>query len=425
MTATPLSEDSFRHEHARLVAILTCDLGIRHLADVEDAVQAAMLSAVERWSLRGTPENPSAWLYRVARNHLLGNLRKTSRRRQVLQNDYAKTIDSNRSNGSADDDEQTRCLLRMLFLCCDEVVPEESRLAFTLKTLCGFSVKEIAVRLFTNDENIYKRISRAKASLSQTRLVDAELSTENFMNRMPSVQRVLYLMFTEGYLSIDAESSIRSELCNEAIRLALVLASHRDGEHPETSALIALMLLNTARLNGRQDHAGGLLLLEEQDRTKWDQELIAQGMHWLKKSSTGEHFSRYHCEAGIAAAHCLSPSFTETRWDDIVKNYSVLASFVDVPVHRLNHALAIAENDGPAVGLEFLKLYQPPSWLAGSYMWSAVSADLYFRCGQQQMAIEFYETAIATAPTAAIGKLIQRRFDYTCLLTRVRTPPSD
>ncbi|TWT51063.1 RNA polymerase sigma factor [Rubripirellula amarantea] len=411
MTSTPLGEDSFRHEHARLVAILTCDLGIRHLVDVEDAVQAAMLTAVEQWPLHGSPDNPSAWLYRVARNQLLGDLRKTNRRRQLLAEDYAKTIDANHSGGSTDDDEHNRCLLRMLFLCCDDVVPEESRLAFTLKTLCGFSVKEIAVRLFANEESIYKRISRAKTSLRQTRLADVDLTTDEFTIRMPSVQRVIYLLFTEGYLSVDAESSIRIELCNEAIRLALVLASHRDGDHPETSALIALMLFNAARLNGRQDHTGGLLLLEEQDRTKWDRKLISQGMLWLEKSSAGEHFSRYHCEAGIAAAHCLSPSFAETRWDHIVKNYSVLASFVDVPVHRLNHALAIAENDGPALGLEFLNRFRPPSWLAGSYMWSAVSADLHFRCGQPQIAIGFYETAIATAPTAAIGKLIQRRFD--------------
>jgi len=412
MTLSPLGEDSFRHEHARLVAILTCDLGIRHFADVEDAVQSAMLSAVEQWPLHGSPNKPSAWLYRVARNQLLGDLRKSNRRRQLLAKDYSKTIDANRSDASTDDDEQNRCLLRMLFLCCNDVVPEESRLAFTLKTLCGFSVKEISVRLFANEESIYKRISRAKTNLRQIRLKNEVLMADDFKMRMPSVQRVLYLMFTEGYLSVDAESSIRIELCHEAIRLALLLASHRDGDQPETSALIALMLLNTARLNSRQDHAGGLLLLEEQDRTKWNRKSIAEGMVWLEKSSTGEHFSRYHCEAGIAAAHCLSPSFAETRWGDIVKSYSVLAKFVDVPVHRLNHALAIAENDGPASGLDFLRLYQPPSWLAGSYMWSAVSADLHFRCGQQELAIAFYETAIATVPTKAIGKLIQRRFDY-------------
>ncbi|MEL6108941.1 MAG: sigma-70 family RNA polymerase sigma factor [Planctomycetota bacterium] len=402
-------EHRFRHDYAKLVAVLTRQLGARYLPDIEDAVQGAMVAAVQRWGVAGAPDNPTAWLYHVAKNQVLANLRTAGRRRRLLERNHATATPPADREASATEPEYLDSLLHMLFLSCDDAVPDESRLAFMLKTLCGFSTAEIAARLFASEESVYKRLSRARDRLRESDASNRVLRSADFEVRTPSVRRVLYLMFSEGYLSIDGERSIRLELCEEAIRLGLLLADHPTGEHPETSALVALMLLNFARLNGREGANGGLLLLEEQDRGKWDHELIVHGLEWLQKSASGEHFTRYHCEAGIAATHCIAPSFAETQWGEIAKNYEVLFSFSEIPVHRLNHALAIAEIEGPAAGLASLRKYRPPSWLTGSYLWAAVMADLSFRNGEFDAADENLEVALATAPSEAIANLIRRR----------------
>jgi RNA polymerase sigma-70 factor (ECF subfamily) len=196
----------------------------------------------------------------------------------------------------------------MMFVCCDESIPVESQLAIALKTLCGFGVHEIAARLFTTEANVYKRLGRARSRLRELRSLPDDLSGAEFASRLPAVQRILYLLFTEGYLSSQADAAIRRDLCDEAKRLASILAEHPAGGTSETFALLALMHLHGARMTARQDGSGGLLLLEEQDRALWDQREIHLGLSWLAKSATGSVFSRYHAEAGVAAEHCLAPS---------------------------------------------------------------------------------------------------------------------
>ena len=192
---------------------------------------------------------------------------------------------------------------------------------------------------------------------------------------------VLYLLFNEGYLSAHAEEAIRRELCDEAIRLATLLAEHPVGAVPETFALLALMHLHAARLGARLDGLGGLLLLEEQDRSLWDRERISVGLQWLARAASGEVFTRFHAEAGIAAEHCLAPSFAETRWNEIADLYAMLERIAPSPLHTLNRAVAVAEWRGPEAGLALLEDLAPPSWLAGSYLWEAVLADLHRRAG--------------------------------------------
>lgn len=203
--------------------------------------------------------------------------------------------------------------------------------------------------------------------------------------------------------------AIRRDLCNEAIRLATILAEHPVGEAPETFGLLALMHLSAARMTARQDSFGGLLLLEEQDRGLWDQQAIQVGLEWLAKSSQGDNFSRYHAEAGIAAEHCLAPSFQETRWDRVVECYSLLERIAPSAIHKLNRAVAVAEWQGPAEGLAVLNGFEPPTWLTGSYLWAAVLADLHRRCGNAQTASRYRDIAFKSAPTPAVKELLQRR----------------
>lgn len=408
LSASQLVEHFFRHEYGRLVATLSREVGVQHLETVEDAVQSALMSALESWTAARLPDRPSGWLFRVAHNKLMGDLRRHSRRRRILeQQAQAEAASANGPEpllaGEVHDD-----LLRMLFVCCDEAIPVESQLVLALKTLCGFNIREIALRLFTSDANVYKRLGRARSRLRE-RPPRTDVSLDQYATRLPAVHRVLYLLFTEGYLSSHTETAIRGELCDEAIRLASVLAEHPAGHAPETFALLALMHLHAARVGGRQDGSGGLLLLEEQDRARWDRREIAVGLTWLARSAQGDVFSRYHAEAGIAAEHCLAPSFEKTRWNKVVESYSLLEEVAPSAIHKLNRAVAVAEWQGPAAGLAVLQGFEPPSWLTGSYLWAAVLADLHRRAGHADVAARYRALAFDAAPTPTIKELLQRR----------------
>jgi len=392
------------------VAVLTRKAGVRHIELVEDTVQAALMAALTAWTAEGQPDDPGAWLYRVAHNKLLGALRRQTDRARILQGasaDFERADDvpvAPYFPAEVKDD-----LLRMLFICCSETIPRESRLVLALKTLCGFSTVEIGLRLFTTPANVNKRLSRAREHLRED-LADVETPPlEMLSSRLASVYDALYLLFNEGYLSAHAENAIRRELCDEAVRLASLLAEHPVGAKPETFALIALMHLHAARLAARQDEAGGLLLLEEQDRTLWDAGRIQLGLEWLARAATGEIFSRYHAEAAIAAEHCLAPTFAETRWQEIVELYAMLERIAPSPLHTLNKAVAVAEWQGHAAGLAVVEGMVLPPWLAGSYLWDAVLSDLQRRAGHLEVARQHRDRALSLAPTEAVRDLLQRR----------------
>lgn len=410
MTAPKLVDHFFRHEYGKLVATLSRRVGVRHIEDIEDAVQSALMSALENWTKAGLPDNPTGWLFRVAHNNLMGDLRRRTGHRRILEqnaDEETGTLGNGPEaflTGEVRDD-----LLRMLFICCDEAIPVESQLVLALKSLCGFETREIAIRLFASEANIYKRLGRARSRLRELPLWPGELTDKQHSSRLSAVHTILYLIFTEGHLSSHAKVAIRRELCDEAMRLATILVGHPSGQNPETFALLALMHLHTSRMTARQDGTGGLLLLEEQDRSLWDQQGIRTGLEWLAKSSSGDVFSRYHAEAGIAAQHCLSRSFQETRWDRVVECYELLEWIAPSAIHRLNRAVAVAEWRGPTEGLAVLKGFEPPTWLAGSYVWAAVLADLHRRCGNFHAAIRYRDAACKLAPTPALRKLLRRR----------------
>lgn len=389
--------------------MLSCRVGVEYVEDVEDAVQAALMSAVERWAGAGLPKNPSAWLFRVANNNLLGELRQHSRRRQILRDNTKNNAATDSLNEGFQPDEVQDDLLRMLFVCCDDAIPIESQIVLALKTLCGFDIREIAIRLFTTETNAYKRLGRARTTLRQLRPNIEELTSEQYESRVSAVRKVLYLLFTEGYLSSNAELALRKDLCDEAIRLTEILVAHPIGQSPETYALLALMHLHVARIQSRIDGAGALLLLAEQNRDLWDRHQIHCGLEWLARSAEGDNFSRYHAEAGIAAEHCLAATYADTRWARIVECYSILEQLTDSPLHRLNRAVAVAEWKGAEHGLAVLDGFEPPEWLVGSYLWAAVMADLHLRSGDAAAGKRLRSVALAAAPTPCVKKLLERR----------------
>lgn len=392
------------------MTVLARRVGVRHIELVEDAVQSALMAAITAWTNQSLPDEPGAWLYRVAHNQLIGELRRKAGRLQILEQAAVDLAGEHDSPAEAFFDEEIRDdMLRMLFICCDEAMPRESRLVLALKTLCGFSTAEIALRLFTTEANVHKRLGRARDRLRQ---LPSDVDTpplETLQSRLPSVHEVLYLLFNEGYLSAHAELAIQRELCDEAVRLTTLLAEHPVGALPETFALLALMHLHASRLAARVDGAGGLLLLEEQDRSLWDRERMRVGAEWLARAASGDVFSRFHAEAGIAAEHCFAPSFEQTRWKEIAEPYSILERVAPSPLHRLNKAVAIAEWQGPEAGLAALQGLMPPAWLAGSYLWDAVLGDLHRRAGNPDLARQHRERALGSAPTTAVRELLRRR----------------
>jgi RNA polymerase sigma factor (sigma-70 family) len=406
-----LVEHYFRHEYGRLVAILARRVGVVHLEAVEDAVQGALMSALTAWSVGGVPQDPTAWLYRAARNHLVEELRKDQRRRRILDGADPAVDDVEEPASAAFAGEVRDESLRMMFVCCDEAIPPESRLVLALKTLCGFSIAEIAFRLFTTEANVYKRLTRARERLREAPMDVQTPPLTTLRARLPSVHAVIYLLFNEGYLSMRADHAIRAELCGEALRLGTLLATHPIGATPSTFALVALMHLHTARLASRQDATGGLLLLEEQDRGAWDTEHLARGAMWLERAGQGDVFTRYHAEAGIAAEHCFAPSFAETRWSQIAELYAMLERIDPSPIHTLNRAVAVGQGQGPLAGLAVLEGLVPPAWLDGHYLWEAVLADL--RAGHSAVAAGHREQALAAAPSSAVRELLRRRLSPT------------
>src|SRR5260370_12458435 len=359
--ASGLVEHFFRRECGRLVATLTRKVGVQHVELVEDAVQSALMTALTSWVAKGLPEDPGAWLYRVAHNHLIGTLRNNAGRLRILAaaaNELTRAADkpaAPRFNNEVRDD-----LLRMLFVCCAEAIPKDSRLVLALKTLSGFSTSEIALRLFLSEANVLKRLGRAREHLREVPPDFNSIPLHTLQSRLASVHVVLYLLFNEGYLSAQSDRTVRREMCDEAIRLTSLLTEHPVGATPETFALLALMHFHGARLTARLDGMGGLLLLEEQDRSLWDQDQIRLGATFLQKAASGETFTRFHAEAGIAAEHAFAPSFAQTRWKEIAGLYAMLDRIAPSPLNAMNRAVAIAECEAPEAGQAPLKALEPP-----------------------------------------------------------------
>ena len=403
-------EHLFRHEYGTLVAILVKRAGIHNLELIEDSVQHAMAQALHFWPTSGVPDNPPAWLYQVAYRQLLTELRNTKRRDEILNGLGDASLDDTGDIGDIPlSCEMNDALLGLLFVTCHDALPVESQLVFTLKSLCGFSVPEIAFRLFISEANVYKRFGRAKRYLKQYQSPLQPLDAVTLKQRMPMVLRVMYLIFTEGYLSSHHENAIRRDLCEEAIRLAKLLSCIPLGDTPEIYALLALMHFNLARMPARQNDDGDLILLEQQDRSEWNQQHIVQALSYLACSAHGDALSRYHLEASIAAEHCLASSFEKTAWKNIALNYQHLERIAPSPMHVLNRAIAVAQWKGADAGVAILQSVKFPPWLETSYYWDVVWSDLSCRKGDFTAGLAHARSALQKAPTEKTAALIIRR----------------
>jgi RNA polymerase sigma factor (sigma-70 family) len=354
-----LADHLFRREAGKLVSILTGIFGIDRLQMAEDVVQEALVRALRTWPYHGIPKNPSAWLMQTAKHLALDLLR----REKLFFNKQSDIITflEQRLTGPGDtdspmlDEEIKDDRLRLMFACCHPLLSQEAQSALALKVLCGFGPREVARAFLTTEAAILKRLTRARQRLQEQNVAFEIPSGAELPPRLDGVLQILYLLFNEGYKASSGENLVRKELCTDAIRLATLLAAHPAGDQPRTHALLALMLLNGARLSARVDDDGNILRLEEQDRSQWSRSMIQGGMLHLELSARGDKLSEYHLQAGIAACHCLAPDYASTDWRQILSLYDSLAELNDSPVIALNRAVAVAKVRGPAKGIEALE----------------------------------------------------------------------
>jgi RNA polymerase sigma factor (sigma-70 family) len=394
-------EHLFRRESGRLVAALTRIFGVHNLALAEDVVQDVFCRALEVWKFRGAPDNPSAWLMTAARNRAIDVLRRERTARtyapelgRLLESEWTLTpvVDELFGPQAVQDG-----LLRMMFSCCHPRVREEGQVALMLHILCGFSVDEVAGAFVASRAAIEKRISRAKAELAGSgRLLDVTDGAA-LAERLPAVQRALYLLFNEGYHGACPEAAVRTELCEEALRLVGVLLEHPAAATPESFALAALLHLHAARLPARLGAHGDLQSFAEQDRSLWDQARIAQGMALLERSAEGVEATVYHVEAAIACYHALAPRAEDTDWESIVALYDTLLALNPSPVVALNRAIAVAQHAGPERGLLELRAIPDAERLARYPFYPAALGEMELRRGALAAASGHFRDALGLA----------------------------
>jgi RNA polymerase sigma factor (sigma-70 family) len=404
-------EHLFRHEAGKMVATLTKIFGIEHLTLAEDVVQETLARALQTWPFYGVPKNPSAWIMRASRNLALDVVR----RQKVFQNKEAEIIRwMDRRPAAADEvifsEEEIRDdRLRLMFVCCHPAIPADAQVALALKTLCGFGLTEISRAFLTTDAAIAKRITRAKQKIRHARIPFEIPSGTELAQRLESVLQSLYLLFNEGYKASTGDNLVREELCDEAIRLAELLVQHPAGNQPKTHALLALMLLNTSRIPTRVDSEGNLLRLKEQDRTQWDQPMIARGMFHFAQSAAGEELSEYHLQAGIAACHCAAKDYESTDWQQILSLYDRLIEFDNSPVVALNRAVAVANTHGPEAGLQAVRGVRGLNKLSSYYLLYAVLGDFEMRSGNLKAAAEQFRKSFELAETKSERAFLLKR----------------
>jgi RNA polymerase sigma-70 factor (ECF subfamily) len=409
----PLVEHFFRHEAGRLVSVLTRIFGWRHFDLVEDMVQATLLDALEAWRVRGVPDNPSGWVHRIAKNKILDALRRHQIGQRVLgEVARLRSLALPADTGLDElffDSEIEDSQLRMMFACCHPHLARENQLALTLKALCGFGNAEIARALLVGEETVKKRLQRATRDLIDRQIALEPPAADELANRLDSVHQVLYLLFNEGYSSSEGETAIRADLCEEAARLCHVLCSHPRFGTPVTHALMALMLFHAARLESRLDQRGSVLLLEEQDRAKWDQRLIRRAHEFLAQSARGKIISAFHLEAAIACHHCTAKSYAETDWPAILRLYDALLVVQRSPVYLLNRAIVLAQINGPGAGIRALEETGQDAALRNYHLFDATLGEFYRRAGDLARARQHLQAARQKTTSPFDRELIDRR----------------
>ncbi|WP_142688173.1 RNA polymerase sigma factor [Chitinophaga polysaccharea] len=395
----------FRTEYQKMVSVLGSLFGIEHIEQAEDIVSDTFLAATESWSAKGLPENPTAWLYAVAKNKTKNWLKRNTFFQQKLLSDLRYNLPEGEEIEIEIDLSArniTDSQLAMIFAVCHPVIPAESQVALALNLLCGFGTQEIADAYLTTKTVIYKRLSRAKEKLKEAGIKIRQLTFTEINDRLETVLKTLYLLFSEGYYSTSHNTVLRKDLCVEAMRLNYLLIEQPQTNQPAVNALLALMCFHASRFDARVNDTGEMILYQEQDETRWNRELIERGEYYLNQAGNSSALTRYHLEAAIAWWHTHKEDSSE-KWNNILDLYNQLLILEYSPIAALNRTYAIAKARSKQEAITAAERLQ----LTDNYFYYALLGNLYTDIDDKK-AVQHYETALKMATTPADIALIEK-----------------
>ncbi|MES2656555.1 MAG: DUF6596 domain-containing protein [Bacteroidota bacterium] len=403
-TQADLIPHLFRTEFSKLVAVLSKLFGIEHIETAEDIVSETFLLAAETWGQKGLPPNPTAWLYTVSKNKTLDYIK----RNKLFSDKIAPALQANQEFSISEkeidlspkniNDSQ----LQMMFAICHPSIPVEAQIGLSLNILCGFGAEEIADAFLSNKETIYKRLARAKEKL-RTEKVKIELPPQTEINnRLDTILTTLYLLFNEGYYSSSQNTTLRQELCIEAMRLNLMLITNAATNIPAANALLALMCFHSSRFEARTNQNGELILYEEQDESIWNKELIEKGEYYLNQASQGKQLTKYHLEAAIAYWHTHKKDSAE-KWENILQLYNKLLIVAYSPIVALNRTYALAKANGKAAAIHEAEKLN----LQHLHLYHSLLGHLYTDIDNAKAKAHF-NTALSLAKTTADKQVITK-----------------
>lgn len=400
----------FRHEAGKMVAVLARLFGFTNIEQAEDIVHDTMLTALETWKFGNLPANPQAWLYRAAKNKAIDSLRK-KKVHSKAERSLAVLLDSEYALAPAVNElftehEISDSQLRMMYACCHPSISFESQVTLILKILCGLTTQEIANAFLTQEDTIQKRLYRTKEKIRSENITMEYPGAEAMPARTDTVMKALYLLFNEGYNSSHPQMLIREDLCEEAMRLTLLLTTNEKTSQPSVYALLALMCYQVSRFQSRTDKQGHIILLKDQDRTTWNRFLIEKGNEYLLIAATGDTTHEFHLEAAIASMHANAASFEETDWKSILMFYNRLYEQTLNPMVQLNRCIVLGETDGYEKAIAELK--KLPTLQHNMHYHTALG-ELYLKNNQKQEAAVAFTNAQKLATTETDAELISRK----------------
>jgi len=411
-----LTNHLFRHEAGKMVSVLTKIFGTENLDVAEDVVQDSFVTAMNTWKLKGIPANPAAWLYRVAKNKAIDIIRRnkhsvdfdfTDPERELLKSEYtlATVMDQYWKEDTIQDD-----LLRMMFACCHDEISPESQVTLILKTLCGFSSAEIAKAFVTTEDTISKRLYRTKEFFRERKIKPEFPNTTELKYKTDAVLKTIYLIFNEGYNSTHSDQLIRKDLLDQAIYLGKLLCQNPMTKMPETFAAMALMYFHAARIESRLDSDGDIILLADQDRSRWNKEWIEEGNSFMNKAAYGDGISTYHIEAAIAYEHCIAETFEKTNWPRILQYYDMLATIHPGPIVMLNRMTVVYKIYGAEFALEEINKSPFKKDWENHYLYYSLLGEIYSDRDKTKARNSFNKSAQLTKSEAE-KKLLQRKIE--------------
>jgi RNA polymerase sigma factor (sigma-70 family) len=407
-----LTDHLFRHESGKMVSVLTKIFGTENLETAEDVVQQTFIDAMQVWKFKGVPDNPSAWLFRVAKNKAIDVIRKnkhsvhydfSDNERILLKSEYTLTsaMENLWKQEAIQDD-----MLRMMFACCHSGISAESQITLILKTLCGFSTAEIAKAFITSEDTVSKRLYRTKEFFREQKIKLQIPNTNELKQRTDSVLNSIYLLFNEGYNSSHSDNLIREDLIDEAMLLCKLLTENKNTQIPETFALMALMCFHSSRSDSRLTPEGEIILLDQQDRSKWNLDLISEGNAYMNKAAFGNKISSYHIEAAIAFEHCVAHKFETTNWQRILELYDWLCKESPSEITEINRTVVILKLHGATAALTALSKLKDSAKFQNYYLYHSLLGEIYRTQNDALRAKKHYEKAIELTHSDKEKKLL-------------------